>query len=67
MEFIGYPLLGEGKYGVSRDDRKLGYSAQALYSYAVEFEFTEPEFSYLNGKVYKVPDKFVKFMEFFKK
>ena len=48
-------------------DRKLGYSAQALYSYAVEFEFSEPEFAYLNGKVYKVPDKCVKFMELFRK
>ena len=67
MEFIGHPLLGEGKYGVNRDDRKLGYSAQALYSYAVEFEFTEPEFAYLNGKAYKVPDRCVKFMELFRK
>ena len=67
MEFIGHPLLGEGKYGVNRDDRKLGYSAQALYSYAVEFEFNEPELSYLNGKTYKVPEKCVKFMELFRK
>ncbi len=67
MAFIGHPLLGEGKYGVNRDDRKLGYSAQALYSYAVEFEFTEPELTYLNGRTYRVPDKCVKFMELFPK
>ncbi|MBE6711120.1 MAG: RluA family pseudouridine synthase [Ruminococcaceae bacterium] len=67
MAFIGHPLLGEGKYGVNRDDRKLGYSAQALYSYAVEFEFTEPELTYLNGRTYRVPDKSVKFMELFPK
>ncbi len=67
MEFIGHPLLGEGKYGVNRDDRKLGYSSQALYSYAVEFEFTEPELTYLNGQTFRVPDKCVKFMELFKK
>ncbi len=67
MEFIGHPLLGEGKYGVNRDDRRLGYSSQALYSYAVEFELDDPVFSYLNGKVYKVPDKCVRFMELFEK
>ena len=67
MEFIGHPLLGEGKYGVNRDDRKLGYNSQALYSYAVEFSFTEPELSYLSGKTYKVPDRCVKFMELFRK
>lgn len=67
MEFIGHPLLGEGKYGVNREDKRLGYSSQALYSYAVEFEFTEPELSYLNGKVYKVPDKCVKFMDLFRR
>lgn len=66
MEFIGHPLLGEGKYGVNRDDRKLGYSAQALYSYAVEFDFADPEFKYLNGKTFRVPENHVKFTELFK-
>lgn len=66
MEFIGHPLLGEGKYGVNRDDRKLGYSSQALYSYAVEFDFSDPEFEYLNGRVFRVPDNHVKFTELFR-
>ena len=66
MEFIGHPLLGEGKYGVNREDRKLGYSSQALYSYAVEFDFSDPEFEYLNGRVFRVPDNHVKFTELFR-
>ncbi len=65
MEFIGHPLLGEGKYGVNREDRKLGYSSQALYSYAVEFNFDAPELSYLNGRTYRAPDHCVKFLELF--
>ena len=33
MAHIGHPLLGEGKYGVNRDDRRVGYRWQALTSY----------------------------------
>jgi 23S rRNA pseudouridine955/2504/2580 synthase len=36
---IGHPLLGDGKYGVNRDDKKLGYKFQALYSYRLDFNF----------------------------
>ena len=48
MAHIGHPLLGEGKYGVNRDDRRRGYKFQALYSYKTE----------INGTVYTVnPEK----------
>ena len=30
---IGHPLLGDGKYGKLKEDKKLGFSKQALYSY----------------------------------
>ncbi len=33
MASIGHPLLGDGKYGVNREDRKLGFKYQALCSY----------------------------------
>ncbi len=36
---IGHPLLGDGKYGINRDDRKHGYKFQALYAYKLEFRF----------------------------
>lgn len=35
---IGHPLLGDGKYGVNREDRKSGYKYQALYAYHLEIE-----------------------------
>ncbi len=41
MAYAGHPLLGEGKYGHNRDDRKAGYSYQALYSYKLSFEGLE--------------------------
>jgi 23S rRNA pseudouridine955/2504/2580 synthase len=35
---IGHPLLGDGKYGVNRGDKKIGYKFQALYSYKLEMD-----------------------------
>ena len=52
MAHIGHPLLGDGKYGVNREDRKSGYRYQALYSYKLRFSFKgEPTaLDNLNGK-----------------
>ena len=48
---IGHPLLGDGKYGVNKSDRAMGYKYQALYSYRVQFDFKgECPLDYLNGK-----------------
>ena len=38
MASIGHPLLGDGKYGINRDDKALGYKYQALYSYCTEID-----------------------------
>lgn len=47
MAHIGHPLLGDGKYGINRDDKKLGYKYQALCSYL----------TVIDGKEYKIdPD-----------
>lgn len=35
---VGHPLLGDGKYGVNRGDKKIGYKFQALYSYKLEMD-----------------------------
>ena len=55
MSSIGHPLLGDGKYGVNRDDKKLGYKFQALYAYRLEFRFKEKgtALDYLDGKVFE--------------
>ena len=51
MSHIGNPLLGDGKYGINRDDRASGYKYQALYSYRLIFDFKgEDALDYLKGK-----------------
>ena len=61
---IGHPLLGDGKYGVNKDDRQKGYKYQALYSYMLTFDFTEDSgiLSYLKGKEFKVDRSLIWFM-----
>ena len=53
MSHIGHPLLGDGKYGVNRNDKKDGYKYQALYAYRLRFDFDKnvsTELDYLRGK-----------------
>ena len=39
MAHVGHPLVGDGKYGVNKADRELGFRHQALYSYKLKFSF----------------------------
>ncbi len=57
MAHIGHPLVGDGKYGVNREDRARGYKYQALYSYRLRFSFkTEAGIlGYLDGKEFSIP------------
>ncbi len=52
----GHPLLGDGKYGREKDNKRYGRSFQALYSYKLEFTFTTDAgiLEYLNGKCFQV-------------
>ena len=50
MADSGHPLLGDGKYAVNRDDRKLGYSSQALCAYSLTFHCRDGVLAYLDGK-----------------
>ena len=54
MSHIGHPLVGDGKYGVNRDERAKGYKYQALYAYKLYFKSTDNEsvLSYLEGKTF---------------
>ena len=57
MSYIGYPLLGDGKYGINKDDKQQGYKYQALYAYRLIFNF-KPEstaLDYLRGKEISIP------------
>ena len=56
MSSIGHPLLGDGKYGKLKDDKRLGFNKQALYSYKLTFDFKTDAgiLNYLNGKTFTV-------------
>jgi len=63
MAHIGHPLIGDGKYGVNKDDRSRGYKYQALYSYKLRFSFKGEEtvLEYLNGREFTIPKKDIYF------
>jgi len=54
----GCPLLGDGKYGRERDDKRYGRAFQALYSYKLRFAFTTDAgcLEHLNGREWTVED-----------
>ncbi|MBQ2708279.1 MAG: RluA family pseudouridine synthase [Clostridia bacterium] len=67
LSSIGHPLLGDGKYGINRDDKKIGYKFQALFAYRLEFRFTTDSgaLSYLNGKSFAIDREKIWFLKEF--
>lgn len=67
MSYIGHPLLGDGKYGVNKNDRARGYKHQALCSYRLRFDFADASgaLGYLKGKEVKLPPEEVWFLKDF--
>ena len=64
MAHIGHPLIGDGKYGVNKNDKAKGYKYQALYSYKLRFSFDTSNptvLDYLNDKEFKIPKKDIYF------
>lgn len=57
MAYIGCPLLGDGKYGINKDDRAKGYKYQALYAYKLIFDLPTDAgiLNYLKGREFRVP------------
>ena len=52
LAHIGYPILGDGKYGINEINKTFGLKEQQLCSYSLEFKFTTPseKLEYLNNK-----------------
>ena len=70
MAHIGHALVGDGKYGINKEDRARGHKHQALSSYRLRFSFTTEAgaLDYLNGKEVSIPkDKIYFTEEFFNK
>lgn len=56
LAHIGYPIIGDGKYGINEINRKFGCKTQNLYSYILKFNFTTDSgiLNYLSGKEVKL-------------
>lgn len=64
MAHIGHPLIGDGKYGINRQDRAKGYKYQALYAYKLYFKMTDEKnlLSYLEGRTFKLDESEIWFL-----
>ena len=64
MAHIGCPLVGDGKYGINRQDRQKGFKYQALYAYKLFFPETEERnsLSYLEGREFALDKKDIWFV-----
>ena len=67
LSHIGHPLLGDGKYGINRDDRAKGYKFQALYAYRLQFRFedTDHALGYLDGRTFEIDRSQIWFLKDF--
>lgn len=52
LSHIGFPVIGDGKYGINEINKKFGLKNQFLYSYKLKFNFKNNNgiLDYLNGK-----------------
>lgn len=62
LAFEGYPLLGDGKYGINKINRQYNIKTQALCAYSLGFRFTTDAgtLEHLNGKTFTVSDVWFK-------
>ena len=67
MAYIGHPLVGDGKYGVNREDKRRGYKFQALYAYKLIFNFNDGDgaLGYLNRKTVQLKPESIWFLKDF--
>lgn len=53
LAHLGYPIIGDGKYGINQINKQFGYKYQQLNSFKLEFNFITDAgiLNYLNGRV----------------
>lgn len=53
LAYIGFPIIGDGKYGKNDINKKFNKKTQLLESYSLKFNFSSSSgiLSYLNGKI----------------
>ena len=59
LAHIGYPIVGDGKYGINQVNKQLGYKYQQLNSFKLEFAFSTDAgiLNYLNGLIIEQKNK----------
>ena len=59
LAHIGHPIVGDGKYGFSKNSQKI--KNQLLVSYKIKFEFKNeiPSMEYLNGKEFEINNSYI--------
>ena len=64
MAHIGCPLVGDGKYGINKNDRAKGFKYQALYAYKLSFKPTKKNdsLSYLEEKSFALDTREIWFV-----
>lgn len=69
LAHIGHPLVGDGKYGINRQDKEKGFKYQALYAYRLLFDFSEPDGALreISGREIRLPDDAIWFYDEFLK
>lgn len=57
LAWLGYPILGDAKYGITDINQSLRLKKQALFSYKLKFEFQKgaSHLDYLNGREIILP------------
>ena len=60
LAHLGYPIIGDGKYGINEVNKKFGKKYQMLCSYILKFNFKSDSnvLNYLNGKEFILNQKF---------
>ena len=56
LAHIGYPIIGDGKYGINSVNKDFGFKFQQLKAYELKFDFKNDSgiLNYLNGKTFKI-------------
>ena len=59
LAYIGYPIIGDGKYGKNEINKKFGAKTQRLCSYKLKFAFKTDStlLNYLKGKEFVLSEK----------
>lgn len=56
LAHIGYPIIGDGKYGINSVNKQFGCKYQQLQAFKLQFNFSSNSscLNYLNGKVFEI-------------